>query len=91
MGSKEEFIEGLGAAEPVPVGRPGALSAVEALATLDWYGNRDDPRDEWIKAVQEVVAQLHESNVHQTHKWGFCPSCAENYLACNLLAGKLDL
>lgn len=34
---KEEFIEGLGATESIPVGKPGALSAVEVLATLDWH------------------------------------------------------
>lgn len=37
---KDEFIEALGPTEPIEVGKPGALSAVEALATRDWYDQR---------------------------------------------------
>lgn len=53
MGSVEEFTNALGG-EPVHVGQPGALSAVEALATRDWY----DQRQSFLAIDQQVLAVI---------------------------------
>lgn len=59
---KEEFIEALGASEPVMVGKSGALSAVEVLSTLDWYERE-------IERVEDYCDYCEQSG----HTFRTCP------------------